>query len=199
MVKRNPEAKETNGKTDDEKVKIKKTKPKNKIVKRKNTNPSSRKKPKRYNKVKRSKKGSNKVKIIKDKKKTENNKGRKKTRKNKRGRKKVIKIKSKPKKTEKNKGKRKTKGRRKIVNRQKKTNGDGRQASCGNITCLTALVSVIKVEKEMVKNFMAQEKRVNQKMSLMGEWMLFLKTNTISFYSIQASKKPVQSGDCKAS
>ena len=40
-------------------------------------------------------------------------------------------------------------------------------AACSNLTCLTALVSVLKFEKDTVRNFLAQEKRTNSKLSLM--------------------------------
>ena len=40
-------------------------------------------------------------------------------------------------------------------------------SSCSNLTCLTALVGVLKIEKDLVRNFLAQEKRVGSKLALM--------------------------------
>ena len=40
-------------------------------------------------------------------------------------------------------------------------------SACSNLTCLNSLVSVLKFEKDTVRNFLAQEKRTNNKLSLM--------------------------------
>ena len=75
----------------------------------------------------------------------------------------------------KNKGKRRNRNKiKKRLNKmkkiKKKKKGDLRQttsAACSNLTCLTALVSVLKFEKDTVRNFLAQEKRTNSKLVLM--------------------------------
>ena len=94
------------------------------------------------------------------------------------------KAKKKAKKRQKNKLKRKGKKKNKKKNKDKlkrklkKIRGrnpknrrqKGRQtttAACSNLTCLTALVSVLKFEKDTVRNFLAQEKRTNSKLTLM--------------------------------
>ena len=77
----------------------------------------------------------------------------------------------------KNRGKKRTKSkidrkRKKLRGRKKKRKNNQRlrqssSAACSNLTCLTALVSVLKFEKDTVRNFLAQEKRTNSKLSLM--------------------------------
>ena len=85
--------------------------------------------------------------------------------------KKTGKNKSKGKKRNKNKIKRKRKKMRGRKDKKKrKEKGNARQtstAACSNLTCLTALVSVLKFEKDTVRNFLAQEKRTNSKLLLM--------------------------------
>ena len=50
----------------------------------------------------------------------------------------------------------------------KKTN-DRQTATCSDISCLAVLLRVLKVEKELVRNFLAQKQRVFAKIKLMGE------------------------------
>merc|ERR1711892_1538831 len=61
----------------------------------------------------------------------------------------------------------------KRLNKMKKNKGkrrkvtDSRQDSCQTLECLNDLVQTLKVEKDTVRNFLAQEKRVASKISLM--------------------------------
>ena len=58
-------------------------------------------------------------------------------------------------------------GRKDKSRRQKGSARQTTTAACSNLTCLTALVSVLKFEKDTVRNFLAQEKRTNSKLVLM--------------------------------
>ena len=140
------------------------------VVKRK-----SDKKPGKGGKIKANKGG------VKEKKKSQLKREKNKKRKNgkrrngeKMKRKKTNTNKKKGKKRRKNKGKRRNRNKiKKRLNKMKKIKkkkGDLRQttsAACSNLTCLTALVSVLKFEKDTVRNFLAQEKRTNSKLVLM--------------------------------
>ena len=44
-----------------------------------------------------------------------------------------------------------------------------RKGRCSNISCLNAATYVLKIEKGLVRNFLAQEKRLRVKLKLMGE------------------------------
>ena len=80
------------------------------------------------------------------------------------------KRKNKGKKRNKNKIKRKRNKMRGRKDKARREKGNGRQtttSACSNLTCLTALVSVLKFEKDTVRNFLAQEKRTNNKLDLM--------------------------------
>ena len=88
-------------------------------------------------------------------------------------------TKGKKKKTGKKNNRKKDRLKKKIKkNRGKKKKGSKKQgskngkflrqdSSCSNLTCLTALVGVLKIEKDLVRNFLAQEKRVGSKLALM--------------------------------
>ena len=131
-------------------------------------------------KGKKIKEGKEKGKLRKGRKKKKKNgkkrnggkskKNKKKTsKKNKKSKRKSKRNKNKGKKKNKNKIKRK---RNKMRGRKpkRKEKGNLRQtttAACSNLTCLTALVSVLKFEKDTVRNFLAQEKRTNSKLVLM--------------------------------
>ena len=134
------------------------------VVKRK-----SDKKPGKGGKIKANKGG------VKEKKKSQLKREKNKKRKNgkrKNGEKKKKTGKKKGKKKRKNKGKRRNRNKikKRLKKIKKKKKGDLRQttsAACSNLTCLTALVSVLKFEKDTVRNFLAQEKRTNSKLVLM--------------------------------
>ena len=105
----------------------------------------------------------------------ENNKGElKKGKKKKKGKKrngrKIKRKKTGKKGKKRNKDKIKRKRNKLRRRKPKKRKQEGRQtttAACSNLTCLTALVSVLKFEKDTVRNFLAQEKRTNSKLQLM--------------------------------
>ena len=44
-----------------------------------------------------------------------------------------------------------------------------RQSACSEVTCLTAIVAVMKNEKDLVRNFLAQAWRLKSMVALMGE------------------------------
>ena len=192
VVKRNAEPTETESKVEKKSNKIanikqtaiKNRKKKGGKVQNRNTNQktkndkqnkrkkSVKKKPTGRNKVKRKNKGDKKLRNKNGTTKKKKNKRRKKTRKSKYKRR-----------TKKNKGKRNNKVGKKKGNIKRKTKGASsvRQSLCYEFTCLTALVSVLKVEKDLVRNFMAQEKRVNTKANLMGENLKNFKCIIFSF------------------
>ena len=100
-------------------------------------------------------------------KKSEKGKGKKNGKKRNGGK---SKRKSKGKKRNKNKIKKKRNKMRGRKDKSRRQKGSARQtttAACSNLTCLTALVSVLKFEKDTVRNFLAQEKRTNSKLVLM--------------------------------
>ena len=155
-VKRKSEKKSGGGGTEKKKKKKKggKGKKERNIKKGKN----------RKGKKSRGEKGKGKLKKGKKKKNGKKRKGGK-SKKNKKG-----KRKSKGKKRNKSKIKRKRKKTRGRKEKKRGQKGNARQtttAACSNLTCLTALVSVLKFEKDTVRNFLAQEKRTNSKLVLM--------------------------------
>merc|ERR1719458_615380 len=79
-------------------------------------------------------------------------------------------IKAKLKKKKKDGTKNEIKKKQKKMKKKANQKGNLRQttsSACSNLTCLTALVSVLKFEKDTVRNFLAQEKRTNSKLVLM--------------------------------
>merc|ERR1712106_868232 len=152
------------GNTNKSKKKRKHIKKKKKVKKGKKgrktgTKSKKGKKGKQFNN--RKSKKTKKAKSIKNKKKdsgkrNKSGKGKKKTsgRRNKKNRKNKEKILKRLNKMKKNKGK-----RRKVT--------DSRQDSCQTLECLNDLVQTLKVEKDTVRNFLAQEKRVQSKIKLM--------------------------------
>ena len=167
-VKKRKSEKKSGSKAEKKKKKKKEGKKEKGIKKKKN----------RKGKKSKGEKGKGKLKNGK-KKKRKNGKtrsgGKSKKKKKKGGKKnKKGKRKNKGKKRNKKKLKRKRnkmRGSKKSKKRRNKQKGNKlRQtttAACSNLTCLTALVSVLKFEKDTVRNFLAQEKRTNSKLTLM--------------------------------
>ena len=78
----------------------------------------------------------------------------------------------------KGKGKRKGKGKKKCKgskckNKRQKIRTNQRQSNCSVLTCLNEMVFSLKIEKDTVRNFLAQEKRVNAKTNLMSKSTLY--------------------------
>ena len=185
VVKRNTEEKDTKTKPSAKnirrgKVQKQKTEPKIKNDKQKKRKKTLKNKPDKRNKVKRKNRGNKSARSKKGQKKTKKNKGRKKTRKRK-----IKKYRRK------SKGQRRNKGTRRTGKKKKKTNDASsvRQSTCSEFTCLTALVSVLKIEKDLVRNFLAQEKRVDTKVALMGENFCFIKKHYYLLFSEQAAQE----------
>ena len=60
-------------------------------------------------------------------------------------------------------------GRKKKKNKKQKNKELTKQFSnCSDLTCLNNLVFSLKIEKDTIRNFLAQEKRIATKLRLMG-------------------------------
>ena len=66
------------------------------------------------------------------------------------------------------KNKNQKKGKRKRNCKKGNCKKPQRQSDCSVLTCLNEMVFSLKIEKDTVRNFLAQEKRVNAKTTLMG-------------------------------
>merc|ERR1712025_667410 len=156
--------------------------------KRNGTKKSKKKKSKKLKKKKRKGKGVRKQKKGKKgqkSRKIRNKKNSKKSKKSKSNKTKIKSRKNRPSKNRKNKAGRKGKGKKNRKNRRKKQKLlkrlnklkqkrklKGRKQkqsndSCQTLDCLNNLVQALKLEKDTVRNFLAQEKRVKAKISLL--------------------------------
>ena len=59
--------------------------------------------------------------------------------------------------------------KRKEKKKNTKAASSVRQSSCSEVTCLTAIVGVMKIERDLVRNFLAQAMRLESRVALMGE------------------------------
>ena len=109
------------------------------------------------------------------------------TRKSKKGSKTKMKKSSKTKKNgksnKKNGSNKKGKKKKKRKNK-KKVKKSSRQTECLKLECLNNLVFSLKIERDTVRNFLAQEKRINSKLRLMGK----LNSNIVNFYELHEHK-----------
>ena len=123
---------------------------------------------KRKSETKKSGKGGEEIKAkLKEKKNGKSKLEREKNKKRRNGKRfNQDKIKKKKKTGTKNEIKKKQKKMKKKTN-QKENLRQTTSSACSNLTCLNSLVSVLKFEKDTVRNFLAQEKRTNNKLSLM--------------------------------
>ena len=99
-----------------------------------------------------------------DKRKEKLKRKKKKQKSKKKNRKKIKTLKKLKKKRQRKKGK----GKRKLTPRNEKKD------SCQNITCLNDLLVVLKLDKDMVQNFIQQKKRIDSRLKLSGNCVYYI-------------------------
>lgn len=62
-----------------------------------------------------------------------------------------------------------------VCKRKAKKDEGGNQKNCRKSDCLNEMVFALKIEKDTVKNFIAQEKRLTAKINLMSKYTYFNK------------------------